>query len=153
MIIILLVGFTGSIKAQSIRWAGTSNPDKELIRKVGDNLYVEPIGVASYKFENGKFMFFLDGELIEQKGHLSHKDGNVYYFNKEGKMQGYYMPAASRYRCVSVSESNEILKEDEFAILSDGNVFMGVGKLCFNVDPSFPPEVLGFFLLSFFYSN
>jgi hypothetical protein len=156
MIMIFLVCFAGSIKAQSIRWGETDPyPNKEFIRKIGDNLYVEPSStIYSIKFENDKVFELVNGEVERQLGHLSRKDGKVYYFNKDGRMHGYYIPAASRYRCVSVSESNEILKEDEFAILSDGDVFMGLLREAkFKVDPSFPPEVLGFFLLTYFYSN
>ncbi|MFC4673765.1 hypothetical protein [Dysgonomonas termitidis] len=141
MIMILLVCFAGSIKAQSIRWADTN---EEYARKIGDNLYEPvPAGVVSYKVENNKFFLLANGELEGQKGHLSRKGDIAYYFNGEDQMVGYYKSKDKVQRYTIVEPGSG--KEDECAVLYEGTLYL-FGKVKYKVDDSFSPDVLGFFL-------
>lgn len=147
LVLLFSICFAGVTKAQSIRWADT---DKEFVRKIGDNLYEPvPAGFTSYKIEKEKFWMLCNGEPDESgkpKGHLSRKGGKTYYYNRKNEMVGYYVPATNRYYTVSVLEGGAIGKEDEFAVLFEGNLYIGLGELKYKVDSSFSPEILGFFL-------
>lgn len=147
ILILLVISFTGTLKAQSVRWAETND---EYARKIGENLYEPvPAGIVSYKFENDKFWMLWNGEPDESgkpKGYLSRKGDRVYYYGRNDEMLGYYVPKTNRYYIVSVLEDGTIGKEDEFALLYEGDLFMGFGQVKYKVDKSFSPEILGCFL-------
>lgn len=139
---LLIMCFAGVVNAQAVRWADT---DKEFARKIGDNLYEPvPAGVVSYKYENDKFWELLEGKPDDSgkpKGYLSKRGSKIYYFDRNDQMVGYYVPNEYRYYRVEPSG-----KEDECALLYEGNLYVGLGEIRYKVDASFPSEILGFFL-------
>lgn len=146
-VILLVINFTGTASAQSIRWAETNT---ECVRTIGKNLYEPvPAGVISYKFEKDKFWDLWAGvphESGRPKGYLSRKGDRVYYYGRTDEMLGYYVPKTNRYYIVSVLEGGAIGKEDEFALLYEGDLYMEPGLIRYKVDKSFSPEILGFIL-------
>lgn len=147
LVMLLVISFTGALKAQSMRWAETN---QVFIQKIGDNHYAnEPVGIVTFKFENNKFWEIWEGVphlSKELRGSLSRKEDKTYYYNRNNVMVGYYEPATNRYTLVSALEDGSIGKEDEFALLFEGDLYMGFGEIKYKVDESFPPEVVGFFI-------
>lgn len=144
LLLLLLIFSLAEISyAQSLKWAGTN---KEYARKIGDNLY-EPIpaGVLSFRYDNGQFWKLFNGASESDKPvGYSRKDGRnkIIYFNSEDQIIGYLIPSEKRYYKVEPLSG----KEDQYALLYDGILYIDNGVARFNVDDDFPIDILGFFL-------